>query len=372
MRVYEQNNHWYFEMMVRKKRYCRAIPEATNKSEAITYMQAFRTDLLRGRLDLIEDYGTDKFETIVDDYIRYAKTNLKSIDTVIPIAKSFKCLWGKKLINDITPKLIEKYKSDRNGQIYHQKKVGDKVTTKRICPATVNRELGVLSKIFSIAIDNKKTKENPVTKVEKLKVTNKLERHMTAEEQDRFIKFCNHDYSYLNVTADELKKITNRYSNYSYDHVRDIALISLNTGMRLNEVLNLTWDCVDFSVNLLCALNTKNGLKNDVPMNNTVKNILLERYNTKGANVFVFTNPATGTRYGNIHKAFTTVCKMANVPNFRFHDTRHTFASRAIEKNTPVPVLQSILNHRNIKTTMRYVHNTFEQKLNAVNNLDNY
>lgn len=55
-----------------------------------------------------------------------------------------------------------------------------------------------------------------------------------------------------------------------------------------------------------------------------------------------------------------------------FHDTRHTFASRAIEKNTPVPVLQSILNHRNIKTTMRYVHNTFEQKLNAVNNLDNY
>lgn len=95
MRVYEQNNHWYFEMMVRKKRYCRAIPEATNKSEAITYMQAFRTDLLRGRLDLIEDYGTDKFETIVDDYIRYAKTNLKSIDTVIPIAKHFKYLWGK-------------------------------------------------------------------------------------------------------------------------------------------------------------------------------------------------------------------------------------------------------------------------------------
>lgn len=151
-----------------------------------------------------------------------------------------------------------------------------------------------------------------------------------------------------------------------------IALISLNTGMRLNEVLNLTWDCVDFSVNLLCALNTKNELKNDVPMNNTVKNILLEGYYIKGANIFVFTNPATGTRYGNIHKAFTTVCKMANVPNFRFRDTRHTFASRAIEKNTPVPVLQSILNHRNIKTTMRYVYNPFEQKLNAVNNLDNY
>ncbi len=40
--------------------------------------------------------------------------------------------------------------------------------------------------------------------------------------------------------------------------------------------------------------------------------------------------------------------------------------------NTPVPILQNILNHKNIKTTMRYVHNSFEQKLNAVNSLDNY
>ena len=66
-----------------------------------------------------------------------------------------------------------------------------------------------------------------------------------------------------------------------------------------------------------------------------------------------------------------TACKMANVPNFRFHDTRHTFASRSIKNNVPVPVLQEILNHKNIRTTMRYVHNTFEQKLNAVNSLNN-
>jgi len=372
MRVYEKNGHWYFAMMVRGTRYDRAIPEAINEKEAITYMQAFRTDLLRGRLDLVEDYGKEKFYVIVDDYIKYAETNLKSKHTVIPIANSFKSLWGKKQIKDITPNFIEKYKSNRNGQIYYQKEVKGKTITKRISPATVNRELGVLSKIFSIAIDNKKAKENPVAKVEKLKVTNKLERHMTAEEQDRFIKFCNHNYSYMNVSKAELEKITKRFRSYSYDHVRDIALICLNTGMRRSEVLNLTWDCVDLSANMLCALNTKNGLKNDIPINNIVKNILLERHNTKADNIYVFTNPETGTKYGNIRKAFMTVCKMANVPNFRFHDTRHTFASRAIKNNVPVPVLQEILNHKNIRTTMRYVHNTFEQKLNAVNSLNNY
>jgi integrase len=356
--------------MIRKKRYHEAIPEATNEKEALTYAQAFRVDLLRGRLDLIEDYGSEKFETIVDDYILYAKNNLKSTDTVIPIAQSFKTLWGKKQIREITPNLIEKYKAERNNSIYYDKVVNGKRIIKTICPATVNRELGVLSKIFSIAIDNKKAKENPLLKIERLKVSNKLERHLTKEEQDRFIKFCNHDYSYMNVSERELEKITNRFCNYSYDHVRDVALISLNTGLRLNEVLNLTWDCVNLTKNVICALNTKNGESNSVPMNNVVHNILIERFNCKANNIYVFTNPETGTRYGNIHRAFTTACKMANIEHFRFHDTRHTFASRAIDKNVPVPVLQNILNHKNIKTTMRYVHTTFDQKLNAVNSLN--
>lgn len=371
MRVYEKNKHWYLEGMVRGKRYHEAIPEATCEKEAIIYMQAFKTDLLRGRLDLIEDYGKEKFAVIVDDYIKYAETNLKSKSTVIPIAKRFKEVWGNKQIKEITPSTIEKYKSQRNGEIYYQKKVKGKTITKRISAGTVNRELGVLSKIFSIAVDNNKAKINPVLKVENLKVTNKLERHLSAEEQERFIKFCNHDYSFMNLPANELQKITKRFQSISYDHVRDIALISLNTGMRLSEVLNLTWDCVDLSANILCALNTKNGLKNDVPVNQTVKNILKARLATAGDNKFVFTNPDTGVRYGNIRKAFMTVCKMAGIENFRFHDTRHTFASRAIKNKIPVPILQSILNHKSIKTTMRYVHNTFEQKLNAVNSLDN-
>ena len=66
----------------------------------------------------------------------------------------------------------------------------------------------------------------------------------------------------MNKPKTEIDKIIKRYENISYDHVRDIALISLNTGLRLGEVLNLTWDCVDLSADLICALNTKNGYKN--------------------------------------------------------------------------------------------------------------
>ena len=62
---------------------------------------------------------------------------------------------------------------------------------------------------------------------------------LITEEQDRFIKFCNHDYSYMNLTKAELEKITNRYRSISYDYVRDIVLISLVTLLFIAGAINM-------------------------------------------------------------------------------------------------------------------------------------
>ena len=58
----------------------------------------------------------------------------------------------------------------------------------------------------------------------------------------------------------------------------------------------------------------------------------------------------------SIHKSFQTALKMANISNFRFHDLRHTVATRLVEKGVPIPVVQEILGHSKIETTMRYAH----------------
>ena len=42
MGVFERNGHWYFEVMIRKKRYCKAIPEATNRKYAEKYLTVFK------------------------------------------------------------------------------------------------------------------------------------------------------------------------------------------------------------------------------------------------------------------------------------------------------------------------------------------
>ena len=76
--------------------------------------------------------------------------------------------------------------------------------------------------------------------------------------------------------------------------------------------------------------------------------------------------------YKNADRSFRTVLKLANVKNFRFHDLRHTAATRLIALGVPVPVVQAILNHKKIQTTMRYAHPMKEQKISALEKLSNY
>lgn len=56
----------------------------------------------------------------------------------------------------------------------------------------------------------------------------------------------------------------------------------------------------------------------------------------------------------------------------RFHDLRHTAATRMVDAGIQLPVLKQILNHANIQTTMRYAHTMREQEVSAVEALANY
>ena len=86
---------------------------------------------------------------------------------------------------------------------------------------------------------------------------------------------------------------------------------------------------------------------------------------------YVFINPETNKPYKDIKKAFSTVLKNANIKNFRFHDLRHTVATRMVESGTDLVVVQEILGHSSIQTTMRYAHPVPENKKRAIECLSN-
>ncbi|MBQ3311975.1 site-specific integrase [bacterium] len=87
---------------------------------------------------------------------------------------------------------------------------------------------------------------------------------------------------------------------------------------------------------------------------------------------YVFVNLKTMKPYTDIKNSWSTLMEKANIENFRFHDLRHTVATRMVEKGVPLPVVQEIMGHAKISTTMRYAHVVPRQKLEAINVLDSY
>ena len=75
-----------------------------------------------------------------------------------------------------------------------------------------------------------------------------------------------------------------------------------------------------------------------------------------GASPYVFNNPDTGTRWIDIKKGWGSALKVSGVRDFTFHDLRHTFASRLVQRGVSLKAVQELLGHSNIKTTMRYAH----------------
>ncbi len=351
MRVYEKNKRWYFEMMVRNKRYHQAIPEATNEKEAITYMQAFRTDLLRGRLDMVDNIGCKLFKELAEEYLKYSKLNNRSYKSRISTVNKFVTLWGNKRLKDISAIDIEKYKKTRKEDVVRPEKIidGVKYPAKYVTNTTVNRDIEILRKMFNIAIENEWLNKNPCKYVKKLRTNNKIERYLTPEEEIRLLNACEGKFSYI----------------------KPIIIFALNTAMRKGEILNLTWNCVNFDSKKITLLETKNGKKRDVPINSTVLSLLKE-IKKEQCSIYVFANPITKTKYSDLKRVFSNVCKIAGIENFRFHDLRHTAATRMVGSGVPITLAKDILGHSDIHTTMRYAHAITEQSLNAVETLSCY
>lgn len=351
MRVYEKNNHWYFEGMIKGKRYHNAISEATCKKDAELYVTMFKADLLRGKLDLVENIGCKLFKELADEYLKYAKANNRSYDTIKGKVTRFKEIWGNKQLKDISPIDIERYKVKRKSDKKTKEKIidGKKIPAKYISTSTINRDIEVLRKMFNIAIANNWLNKNPCTSVKKFRQENRIERYLTPKEETELIAVCNSEHK----------------------HLKNIIRFALNTAMRKGEILGLTWKCVNFGERKITLIETKNGKKRYIPINSVVLEILKEEQN-RSCCEYVFYNSATQTRYSDLKRAFNSVCKKANISNFRFHDLRHTAATRMVAAGVPITTVKDILGHSDIHTTMRYSHAITEYSLNAMETLSTF
>lgn len=181
-------------------------------------------------------------------------------------------------------------------------------------------------------------------------VGKRVERILTKSEEERLLDACD------------------RVQN---SNLRASVTIALNTGMRKSEIYGLQWNCVDTTSRIVQVLNAKSEAgERRIPMNESVHKIFVD-LEKKRTNDFVFpSSRKAGDRLRDEKKGFAKAVRLAKIPHIRFHDLRHTFATRLVHAGVDLVTLQHLLGHSKITVTSRYAHPLADDKMAAVKRLD--
>jgi integrase len=144
------------------------------------------------------------------------------------------------------------------------------------------------------------------------------------------------------------------------------AIVALNTGMRLGEIFGLRWSQVDLASACIRMERTKSGRIRYVDMNEVLIAEFRRLREGRGKSEFIFTSPITGQSFVDAGSAWATALRRAGIKGLRFHDLRHTFATRLIEHGVNLITARDLLGHSSVEITQRHTHPNEALKKEAV------
>lgn len=161
-------------------------------------------------------------------------------------------------------------------------------------------------------------------------------------------------------------------------------LICLYTGLRIGELCGLMWEDINFKASVLSVRRTVQRISinqgekktsvvimppksisslRDIPIPRMLMGILSEHKRLYGGSKYVINNEGRMIEPRYYQYRFAKILKNANIKPAKFHTTRHTFATRALESGMDIKTLSEILGHADAVITMkRYAHSSDEQK----------
>src|SRR5687768_12763982 len=340
MSVYKRGKgtHWHYYFRVRGVRYRGSLPETRTKQQAEQAESKIKQGIFEKRFE-VEQKGTDLLSDFLDDvYLPWSKVNKKSWRDDVYMVPMLKGYFEGKALREISVQLVERFKTDRMN-------TPTKKGTARQ-PATVNRELNLLSSAFSLAVLYDKAEFNPCSKVDLFPLDNLRYRYLLPEEEPRLIAELNGPRA----------------------HLKPAVIVALGTGMRLGEQLRMKRSQVDFLRNIVTARKTKNGRRRGIPVNDEVRETLAELCKDKRADDYVFVSPKdSDKRLQEVKKGFHTACRLAGIEVLIWKDLRATFGTRLAEAGCDAFTIAQLLGHSDVRVTMRYVRTVEEGKRAAVN-----
>ena len=274
------------------------------------------------------------------------------------VDKYIKPALGNKPVAFLTTADIQKFYNilRKNGRIRNQHIYGQGLSD-----STVVRIHGMLHEAMDMAVKEHLISKNPTNGTTVPKIIKKEMQVLTDEQLDAFMKLIDSD-----------------------EYWRDFFYTELTTGLRRGEICGLKWtdfDEVEGKLNINRSINLRNGVvvegetktgqgKRSFYLPVSTANVLRAR-KMNARSEWIFTNllrPEFPMSPESAYRKMKQLFQKAGLPDIRFHDLRHTFATHALTSGVDAKTLSGILGHTNASFTLdTYTHVTTDMQQRASN-----
>lgn len=240
-----------------------------------------------------------------------------------------------------------------------------------ISHSTINRDLSALKASLQKAWDWELLDNHPLARLKPLRVDRRpVVRYLSQDEEKSLYAALQARDSLMRearVSANKHREERgyDLYPNLGTyaDNLTPLVHLAINTGLRRGELWNLAWQDVDMRKKMLIVRGkgAKSGQTRHIPLNTAALDALKVHRGdvVPMPNVPVFGNAEFRT-------AFNAVLKKAKIQKFRFHDIRHTFASKLVMAGVPLNTVRELMGHSTLEMTLKYAHLAPESLRDAV------
>ena len=333
------------------------------------------------------------FKTFFDNKFKPAASTKDQDEETKRVERHFKMFFNMP-INEIKFEHIEDWRNMkvilRNHKVNktpltdeQKRKFGaEEIDRASMANATINRTLTSLRNVFNLALQHEVINEHPMAKIKPLKTNQGRVRYLYEHEQKRiFPALIDRDNQ-----LKEGRRSYNQHRKYRHktplpdkpffgDELLPAILISLNTGLRKDELFSTLKSNIDLKNRCIFIPETKNNKSRSIPLNDiahdTLKKWLKQNMYIKSPWLFPSSfNPKK--HLIDKKKSWKNVLQHAkvNIENFTWHDMRHDFASNLAMQGVDLYAIANLLGHSDVRMAQKYAHLDPEYIKRTVGKLD--